>query len=152
MHNIQRYLLRDDRIGDFFGEHEEIETGDFKWFTGTGENIRLGIGEVHSAEVEYFLSGILVAGDEFVVDFKGDFTHIYRNDFSSRSKLGIVGSDENKLKGINLLVGMLRGGEVAAYLSSRQVGIRPEIVTFSRTKPSSNLYTPPKRMIVKEIR
>jgi len=136
--HIQRYLLRDNNLGAYFGDHVVKNSWDFDWHIGKQ---LLGITGNTPADSEQFIAGFLTMDDELTIS-----TTSVRRKVNGYEMVGQRESFEQ----VGFLIDMLRKNPVvSAYSSSRrQDGKLPTILTFSSVEPSRELYIPGKIMPV----
>ena len=147
---IQRYLLRNG-MGEPFGkDFTRKDTYDWKWYFGERG---MGIYPNPTKGAELFYSGFLVADNELLIRkhdkhpvvarVRKEGNHILMSDHLWSTPI----DNFNKLIDI-----ILSQEETQVYLTGEyQRGEHPKILTFSRIKPSDELYVPGKILPVRLI-
>ncbi len=147
---IQRYLLRNG-IGEPFGkDFTRKDTYDWRWYFGERG---MGIRPNPSTESEEFYHGFLVADDELLIR-KHDKNPAVTRARKNGDYRGMISHDQfTKIDNLNKLIDIiLSQEETPVYLTSEyQHGEHPRILTFSRIKPSDELYVPGKILPVRLV-
>lgn len=134
---LQRYLLKNQQRGCFFGEHFIESKYHYEWYFGEAN---IGISGNPSTEAELFIGGFLKTTDSLIIEDSKRFFAIYR---SSSKTARISGSDAGE-KETQDLISLIKRQEIThVYLSSsQQNGQFPGILTFSPHVPPEELYKP----------
>jgi|SRR3989344_619044 len=145
MINIQRYLLREKNKGELFGDIKSsiLEYG-WEWYFG---DKKIGIVPRPTTESEVFYGGFLSADDELIVTKSNKYPGIER----AKESMGRIDNHEKGPENLKKLVELiLSESETFVFLTFRnQKNSRPEILTFSKEKPTDELYVPGKVLPIK---
>lgn len=132
---IKRYLQKDDEKVDYFGEHFEEDSWDFRWFIGMD---KIGIVGNPSTEAECFMGGFLVADDKLIITPSKEFPRIRRE---SGHYARMSGQSSNR-RNISDLIELIQAQETTHVYQASSLpdshGLH--ILTFSPTAPPKGLY------------
>ena len=142
---IDRYILKNRRIGEYFGESEINESPNLRWHYAkvrSGATNKIGLEGKLTPEADNFLCGFLDKQNESLYYLPFDRAIIRGSDRSAR----LDGSVEG-IENIAKLMEFLSNPNVYAFLTScYDNGCHPGILTFSTSPPPEGLYNPSSNM------
>ena len=145
---IDRYILKNRRIGEYFGESEINESPNLRWYYAkdrSGATNKIGLEGKLTPEADNFLCGFLYKQDESLYYLPVDKTISRASDRSARLDSNVEG-----IENIAKLMEFLSTTPVYAFLTScYDNGHNPSILTFSTSPPSERLYNPSSNMQTK---
>lgn len=131
---IQRYIPKDETKVETFGEHYKEHRWDFDWYIG---DKKIGITGNPTTESQRFIGGILVADDELIITPSQRIPKIQR----ASEFYAVMRGNDGGLEEIGELVKLIQSNDIThMYLSSDRPEGYAEILTFSPTEPSKELY------------
>lgn len=137
---IDRYVLRDKKWGEYFGDSEVRESDNFKWRYAPG---RVGLEGKLTPEADNFLYDLLERPEElYVVSSRFNPAIVRKSDRGARLESEVEGPDN-----VTKLLELLNQQKVYVFQTSiYENGRYPTIFTFSTTPPSDGLYRPSSRI------
>ncbi|MBT3408254.1 hypothetical protein HOK68_00925 [Candidatus Woesearchaeota archaeon] len=131
---IQRYLPKDRKKLDIFGDQEYIFTYHFLWYM---QDNKIGIRGNPSTEAEQFFGGLLVVDEELIINSYLDGFGIKR----LNNPFGVIQGIDAGIKETVRLVEFMNNHELMhMYVSFLGKNNYARLLTFSSTEPSSELY------------
>ncbi len=141
---LQRYLLKRNWLGIYFGEHFREHSWDYEWFIG--EN-RIGVTNNPSTEAECFIDSFLVRDDELIMIPSQISPRIERKS----DQFGVMSGRSSGIKEVYDLIQLIRGQDTTHVCLTYEnpEGGFPRILTFSTTAPPDRFYVSGKIMSVR---